>query len=196
MDLARANQLFSENIWIAKRIAYAWRVPMHIRRDLILAAAMEGLWRAALKHDGIGDFVTYAQVRVRGAIRDELRTNDHLPRRVRQQALAANSLAWEHDELFEHQHAATQLPQDEFLITRQAIGAVLPGISDLSERQRFVVIEHYFKGRMFTEIADELGVSEPRISQLYTAALKHLRGRVPPDLLPGNLVKPGIPSEP
>ncbi len=35
---------------------------------------------------------------------------------------------------------------------------------------------HYFKGVKFKDLGRQLGVSEPRISQLHSRAMKRLRG--------------------
>ena len=45
----------------------------------------------------------------------------------------------------------------------------------LPERERRNVTLHYFQGIQFKEIASELKVSEPRISQLHTRAMGMLR---------------------
>ncbi len=48
-------------------------------------------------------------------------------------------------------------------------------IDQLPERERHIVREHYFKGVRFKDLSAELGVSEPRISQLHTRAMQRLR---------------------
>lgn len=48
-------------------------------------------------------------------------------------------------------------------------------VEKLPERERFVVTEHYRRLRAFKEIAVDLGVSTPRVSQLHYQALKRLR---------------------
>jgi RNA polymerase sigma factor for flagellar operon FliA len=45
----------------------------------------------------------------------------------------------------------------------------------LPERERALIVAYYYHGRPMREIADQLGVSVPRISQLHARALKLLR---------------------
>ena len=48
-------------------------------------------------------------------------------------------------------------------------------VESLPERERSVVVAYYRQGRSMRDIADELGVSESRVSQLHARALKLLR---------------------
>ena len=84
------DQLISEHAEIARRIALkmARRCPDWIAREDIVAAGMLGLTEAAARYDDTRrePFLSYAEHRIRGAILDELRRGDLLPRRVRQVA--------------------------------------------------------------------------------------------------------------
>lgn len=62
----------------------AMRVGLRDRAELWSVAAL-GLLEAARRYDGSRDvrFETFAEHRIRGAILDELRNTDHLPRRLR-----------------------------------------------------------------------------------------------------------------
>jgi RNA polymerase sigma factor for flagellar operon FliA len=51
-------------------------------------------------------------------------------------------------------------------------------VESLPERERFVVTAYYRQGRSMRDIADELGVSESRVSQLHARALKLLRANI------------------
>src|SRR5688572_8096946 len=83
------SALVTENIHMAKRIAamLARRLPPGLADD-VQSAALLGLVEAARRfHPGRGDsFAAFAAKRVRGAILDELRRGDMLPRRARQAA--------------------------------------------------------------------------------------------------------------
>lgn len=87
---AGRDQLISENVDIARRIALkmARRCPDWIAREDIVAAGMLGLTEAATRYDDSRQepFLAFAEHRIRGAIMDELRRGDILPRRVRQVA--------------------------------------------------------------------------------------------------------------
>jgi RNA polymerase sigma factor for flagellar operon FliA len=83
------QQLITDHLDVARRIALrvGRRVPWLSREDLV-AAAMVGLAEAASRYElGRAEpFVAFAEQRIRGAVLDELRRNDVLPRRVRRTA--------------------------------------------------------------------------------------------------------------
>ena len=91
MQATRArDQLISDHASIARRIALklARRCPDWVTRDDLVAAGMLGLTEAANRYDDSRNepFVSFAEHRIRGAVLDELRRGDLLPRRVRQAA--------------------------------------------------------------------------------------------------------------
>ena len=72
--------------YVANRIAM--RLPPHIELDDLISVGVLGLIDAIDKYDSSrgAKFKTYAEFRVRGAILDELRSMDWVPRSVRQKA--------------------------------------------------------------------------------------------------------------
>ena len=74
--------------YIAQRIAA--RLPPHIGLDDLINAGVIGLIDAIAKYDPSRDntFKTYAEFRIRGAMLDELRSLDWVPRSVRQKESA------------------------------------------------------------------------------------------------------------
>jgi len=82
------TQLITDHTEVARRIALkmARRCPAWIQREDLVAAGMLGLTEAAQRYDGTRaePFLPFAEQRIRGAILDELRRGDLLPRRVRQ----------------------------------------------------------------------------------------------------------------
>src|SRR6478736_5698195 len=72
--------------YIAQKIAV--RLPSNIELDDLISAGVIGLMDAIEKYDPTRDnkFKTYAEFRVRGAILDELRAQDWVPRSVRDKA--------------------------------------------------------------------------------------------------------------
>ena len=72
--------------YIAGRIAM--RLPSHLGLDDLLSAGVLGLIDAVDKYDATRNatFKTYAEYRIRGAILDELRAMDWVPRSVRRKA--------------------------------------------------------------------------------------------------------------
>lgn len=72
--------------YVANRIAM--RLPPHVEVDDLISVGVLGLMDAISKYDPTrgAKFKTYAEFRVRGAILDELRSMDWVPRSVRQKA--------------------------------------------------------------------------------------------------------------
>jgi RNA polymerase sigma factor for flagellar operon FliA len=72
--------------FIAQKIAV--RLPANIELDDLLSAGVIGLMDAIDKYDPARDnkFKTYAEFRIRGAILDELRAQDWIPRSMREKA--------------------------------------------------------------------------------------------------------------
>src|SRR5690606_21537188 len=72
--------------FVAQRIAS--RLPSNIDIDDLISAGVIGLMDAIEKYDPSRDnkFKTYAEFRIRGAILDELRAQDWVPRSVRDKA--------------------------------------------------------------------------------------------------------------
>jgi RNA polymerase sigma factor for flagellar operon FliA len=73
-----------------------------------------------------------------------------------------------------------RLPQasdgpEALLLKREQIGYLHDAIAELPERQRLIVQRYFFENRKMSEIADELGVTESRISQLRSEALVLMR---------------------
>ncbi|HVZ32707.1 MAG TPA: sigma factor, partial [Polyangiaceae bacterium] len=71
------------------------KLPRNVLRDDLIAAGMSGLWDAVRKHghEQTENFDWYVRVRIRGAILDELRAQDWLPRRARAAAAEAAQAA-------------------------------------------------------------------------------------------------------
>jgi RNA polymerase sigma factor for flagellar operon FliA len=149
-------------------------------------------------------FATYSSYRIRGAVLDGLRRETELAAQrtfwqtqqrervdslkpqtwgsgdAEVEALAAMAVGLalgflldeQPDELVDtavpaNPYAATELAE----LRRLVRGAV----EHLPEREREVVRRHYFSHRDFSLIAQELGVSKGRVSQLHAQALGHVR---------------------
>ncbi len=87
---AERDRLIAEHVEVARRISLrmARRCPDWIAREDLVAAGMLGLTEAAERYDDTRKepFVAFAEKRIRGAVLDELRRGDIMPRRVRQMA--------------------------------------------------------------------------------------------------------------
>jgi RNA polymerase sigma factor FliA len=155
----------------------ARRLPSNVQRDDLLAAGVFGLVDSLRRNGGDGGaaFAWYARVRIRGAVFDELRAQDWLSRRVRDQLPGeARFVSFEDASIGESELCAADDPaeQMEAFSERRALEWA---IEQLTERDRFVVGRYYFDGARLKDIAAELGLSEPRISQLLSRAVGKLR---------------------
>src|SRR5690606_28072732 len=114
----------------------AVRLPSHIELDDLISSGVIGLMDAIEKYDPKRDnkFKTYAEFRIRGAILDELRAQDWVPRSVRDKAkLLDKTMVQLESELGraatdEEVAARLQVSMDEFY----ALGKQVRPVSGLS----------------------------------------------------------------
>lgn len=96
---AERDRLISEHVEIARRISMrmARRCPDWVAREDLVAAGLLGLTEAAERYDASRNepFLSFAEKRIRGAVLDELRRGDIMPRRVRQMARKIGSVIQE-----------------------------------------------------------------------------------------------------
>jgi RNA polymerase sigma factor (sigma-70 family) len=168
------------------------KLPRNVLRDDLMAAGMSGLWDAVRKHghEASENFDWYVRVRIRGAILDELRAQDWLPRRARAAAAEANQAAnvtvrgtpvvVRFDEVSEAEQArcltAGETSNTETIVEDSFTRARLAtAMEQLPDRERRIVAMHYFRGVKFKDLGTMLGVSEPRISQLHSRAMSRLK---------------------
>ncbi len=192
----RAAQLLQEYAPLVRQIVggFQRKLPRNVLRDDLIAAGMSGLWDAIRRQNGQCDesFEWYVRVRIRGAILDELRAQDWLPRRARAAAAEANesgntSVAppsvvrledvseWEQGRALGSSEGASS----ESAVHQKFVGEALArAVELLPDRERHIVSMHYFKGIKFKDLGLQLGVSEPRISQLHSRAMKRLRALI------------------
>jgi len=65
---------------------------------------------------------------------------------------------------------------------------ILEALSELDDREQVLIKGHYFEGKTFEKVAEELGISKQRISQIHIRALKKLKAvmtgmEITPELL-------------
>jgi RNA polymerase sigma factor for flagellar operon FliA len=200
--------------------------------DELISAGTMGLMAAVDHFDtsrGLA-FSTYAAPRIRGAILDELRRQDHVPRSVRRrsrdlarahaelgQALGrdpsqrevADHLGLDADTLFRWESDVDRIhevsifdPGPDGDNRRTTLADSLPSeaeesvedringaeeaeilrraIAGLVEQDRIVLTLYYFEELKLHEIATILGLTESRVSQIRSRALKVLRGTMAP----------------
>jgi RNA polymerase sigma factor for flagellar operon FliA len=168
------------------------KVPRNVLRDDLIAAGMSGLWDAIRKHahEESVNFDWYVRVRIRGAILDELRAQDWLPRRARAAAAEAAQAAGTstHAPVVLRLDEVSELDQARCLASGESFNAeaavesrsvkdrLTRAVDQLPERERHIVAMHYFRGVRFKDLGHLLGVSEPRVSQLHSRAMTRLKG--------------------
>ncbi len=87
------DEILGRHAGLVKRIAYHLisRLPSSVQVDDLIQAGMIGLLEAARHYDASqgASFETYAGIRIRGAMLDEIRKNDWAPRSVHRRAREA-----------------------------------------------------------------------------------------------------------
>jgi RNA polymerase sigma factor for flagellar operon FliA len=164
------------------------KLPANVDRGDLVAAGMYGLV-TSLERNGGDDgntFEGYAKMRIRGAILDELRSQDWLSRRAR---WAANEKGETYqgptslvglDDVNEAERSARMADGEtpDALAVLETAGTkteLHAAVEQLPDRERLIVAKHYFEGVRLKDIGKILGVSEPRISQLHSRAIGRLR---------------------
>lgn len=150
------------------------RLPPHVRLDDLRAAAMSGLWDAVRLKPDADYFEQYARVRISGAIKDDLRGRDWLPRSHRSLHPRDGRTVLQLNEVME---GALSVEDDiEGRLDRtKAIGKIQEAAELLPDRHKLVFLGRHVAGRKMKNIADELGVTQARASQIYGEALAMIR---------------------
>jgi RNA polymerase sigma factor for flagellar operon FliA len=194
--------------YVAGRMASG--LPAHVAEADLISYGLVGLINAIERFEPSREikFETYAITRIKGAIIDELRTQDWVPRSVRARAreIEKANAKLEHqlqraptDEemaaelkisVEEFQDFLVQISNstvaalDELWTTAAAMDAadlkdrVADAIARLPEREKLVVALYYYENLTLREIGEVLGVTESRVSQLHTKAVLRLRSRL------------------
>ncbi len=223
-DATDRDQLILEFYPMVRQVAYrmARRFPQCVDVEDLVNIGMIGLIDAVDRFQAsrAPSFAAYARIRVQGAIVDEMRKNDWVPRSVRDRAAmierAKRQIKLKQNreptagEIAEHlgvdkvrllelvQNANIRIlvsteeggddnitvgerlestaegPEEQ--AARHHLGAIVrEEIAKLNERERVIAEMYYFHDRTFKEIADALGVTESRVSQLHTRMKKQIK---------------------
>jgi len=90
VQVKHADQLIRSHAPLVKRIAHhlSARLPASVQVDDLIQAGMLGLLEASRKYDATkgASFETYAGIRIRGSMMDEVRKGDWVPRSVHRNA--------------------------------------------------------------------------------------------------------------
>lgn len=211
---------------LVKRIAYhlKGRLPDSVFVEDLIQSGLIGLMEAMQKFDsGQGaSFETYAGIRIRGSMLDEIRKGDWTPRSVyrksREVSDAINRLEAKLSREVKDDEIAAEMgislkdyhkilkdtsgaqlfsidePDREELAEERMVGsflsplaelaergfqeALIEQISELPEREKLVMALYYDEELNLKEIGEVLEVSESRVSQIHSQAVKRLRARL------------------
>lgn len=203
------SQDIAEHMPLVQRIVahFMRRLPRSVQREDLVAAGTLGLFHAlrSSAHTCPEMFASYARIRIRGSIVDELRRHDWSPRRRREPTAAATTTTATVTSIapaalasippvrprvavigFDDLPAGSTAglaedcasPLDDVLERREH-EALHRAVQQLPEREREIVEMRYFQGMPSKAIAQAMGLSEARISQLHaraTARLKEILG--------------------
>ena len=214
--------------YVASRVLSG--LPRHFEEEDLVSYGIIGLIDAIERFEPDRNlrFETYAIPRIKGAIIDELRSIDWVPRSVRTKARAVeqavthleatlrrtpndSEVAAEMELTIGDFHKALRkistvgmMALDEVLrggerSERSTLGETLPdgsrgpvdmleakeskealvsAVDGMPERERTVLMMYYYDGLTLTEIGDVLGVTESRVCQIHTKALRQLRSKL------------------
>jgi len=220
------DQRILEHVTLVKRIAYhlITRLPTHVQVDDLIQSGMVGLIEAAKNYDPSqgASFETYAGIRVRGAMLDDVRHADWSPRslhrKMRQVREAIHAIENETGrDARDHEVAERlEITLDEYhTIRRDSSNAQIfsldqteddPGQQDrikssqsdplealqsssfkssladvigtLAEREQMVMSLYYNEELNLKEIGLVLEISESRVCQIHSQALKNIRSKM------------------
>jgi len=200
-----SDDLVIKHAALVKRIAYHLmsRLPPSVQADDLIQAGMIGLLEASRNYDATqgASFETYAGIRIRGSMLDEIRRTDWTPRSVhrkaRQVAEAVRSIENEEGRDARDVEVAEKLGiglNEYHRILQDATGCRVFSIDDAGingeespqqssgaprkERERLVMAMYYDEELNLREIGEVLGVSESRVCQIHGQALIRLRARM------------------
>ncbi len=227
----RLEEVISEFVPLIKSMAYrfATQLPPHLDVEDLVSVGVIGLMGAMTRYDPGRSvkFKTYVHSRIRGAMLDEIRAMDWIPRSVREQISVlqrtqknlqtrygrpatdhelAAALNMSANELAEFRSSAQgavlvrfedrglqDLPGQKLMnmlvdtrspdpfsqvLTTNQRRVLENAIEQLPEKQRLVLILYYVEELTMNEIKDVLQVTESRICQIHSRAIKRLRIRV------------------
>lgn len=185
------QKAFEQLAPIAHKIArrYRSKIPPHVGTDDLVNVALVGVWEAVTRRysHGLQAMTALAHIRAQGSIIDYLRARDWSSRRARKAGEAVTIVYFDdfkvdldNPNLGQSVLHSFVTPEDE-LIDSQDKGrraAVLEGaLNTLSARDQYIM-RKLLAGTAQVEVARELNVSAPRISQVFYRSLPRLKAYV------------------
>lgn len=140
-----------------------------VERDDMFQAGAIGLLQAVdrFRPERGNAFSTFAVPRIAGEIREEIRRRGDRTRSGAKKAGRGVGVEARRD---------SNVPgPDADMIAQDDAAQLRRLVNELPTVERFVVGMIYHRGKLLREIADKLAVTESRVSQIHTAALRRLR---------------------
>ena len=177
---------------IAHRAAATYGLPNGVGTEDLVSSGVLGLAEAFDRYDperGVA-FEAFAIPRVKGAVIDAIRAADWVPRKARQRARLTGepvavlvsideSRKSDDGDRSPAETIADLEPQPGTeLLAAEGRRELVGSLNRLPERERMIVTLHYFERVALQDIAKALGVTESRVSQLHTRALRMLRSAI------------------
>jgi len=164
INAAERERLIIQYAPLVKTIAgrLGLRLPKHINREDLLSAGIMGLLDAIEKFNsdkGV-EFKSYAEFRIRGAMLDELRSMDWVPRSVRKNAKRLEE-AYSNVEKEKMRPARDEEVADELGVDLEAFYRMLDesrGISIISEEEIFNIVPQNQTNKLRQEIYAGIGI--------------------------------------
>ncbi|MBW2320496.1 MAG: sigma-70 family RNA polymerase sigma factor [Deltaproteobacteria bacterium] len=155
---------------IAERMAV--RLPPHICKEELIGPGVLGLFDAIEKFDSRREikFRTYANLRIKGAMLDELRKMDWISRSIRRYIHRIEDAM----RSLHRQVSDTPSPFDELKI-KESKKIISEALSKLSKKEQLVMSLYYYDELTLKEIAKVLNLTESRISQIHSKVIIKLR---------------------
>jgi RNA polymerase sigma factor for flagellar operon FliA len=155
-------------------------LPAHVDEADLISYGLGGLINAIERFELEREikFETYAITRIKGAIIDELRSLDWVPRSVRARARAIENANRKLEGQLQRAPTDEEMAAELGMEVTEFKDRVADAIARLPEREKLVVALYYYENLTLREIGEVLGVTESRVSQLHTKAVLRLRGRL------------------
>lgn len=180
--------LVEEHAGLVKRIAHhlMGRLPDSVQLDDLIQAGMVGLLEATRNFDHTkgASFSTFAGIRIRGAMLDEVRRGDWIPRSVHRNARrvsdAIRQLESEHGRQptdFEVAEALSITINDYHALLQDSKGSRLFSLDELLEEHGQDVVVHDIHAPSDDRQSPAAGVEQHRLHDNMVAAIKQLPER-------------------
>ncbi len=200
VSVERKQQIILENTPLVKKVASKifFKLPRDagIEFDELVNTGIIGLIKAIDKFDeSKAQFSTYAYIKIRGEILDYLRSLHIMPRSMREKIrkekeegkdipLSNLAIMISMEKAIGGEDSSMRLidvmvsddisPEDQ-AISSQVGDKIVEAMEQLSEKERRTLQMFFFEEREPKEIASALGISQSRVSQIKSQAIKKLK---------------------